>query len=751
MAKKKHSRRRKKVRRQAAASTPQAPGDNGSRPQGQSGEETSPRRPSKRGLFLAALVIIGIAAGSWFLGFLGNGSVKKDGRLNVLLITMDTTRADRLGAYGYTKGQTPNLDSLARKGVRFENAYCQVPLTLPSHCSIMTGTYPVYHHVHNNGSYVLGPEQLTIAEVLKGKGLKTAAFVASFSVDSRFGLNKGFEVYDDDFQPGLPFKPANSERKAEQVFSVFSPWLDKNAGTQFFCWVHLFDPHLPYQPPSPYKEQFADNPYDGEIASMDSSIGKIIEKLRDVHVLDRTLIVLAGDHGEAFGEKVETGHGVFLYEGTVRVPLIFYAEDHLPRGKVVKGRVRLIDVMPTILDMLNLPGAATNQGTSLVPYFRGRKKSDLESYIETYYPRENFGWSELIGLVDGDWKFIRAPKPELYNLKSDPKEGRNAVATEQKLAAEMNGRLDEIIKKSSGAGGAAPRALTVEEQERLRSLGYTNFSGATAGSNGPDPKDEVDLLKLMQQAEAYEFEKNYAAAADIYEKLLPLVPDSPASYVNLALSQARQQKFDEAIRTLRKGAERIPNSETLLPRLGHTYLVTGRLKEAFEIMSQVLRINPRNVDALTVSAGIMETLGKKGEARGFYERALAVEPESKYLRMSYASNLASSGKITEAIGVYRQLAQDDPGDAVVHQDLGLAYGISGDYGKAIESLKRAVSIRPTPTAYYNLAVACAKNGETAEAVRYLRSYLEDPKGESESSIKNAQAVLQSLEAALKKK
>jgi arylsulfatase A-like enzyme/Flp pilus assembly protein TadD len=751
MAKKKRSRHKKKVRRQADVSTQQAPSNKGRSPERHSSKEPAKWRPSKLLMILAAVVIIGGAAGLWFLGFWGKRSVKKDDRLNVLLITMDTTRADRLASYGYTKGKTPSLDSLAQKGVRFENVYCQVPLTLPSHCSIMTGTYPVYHNVHNNGSYVLGAEQLTLAEVLKGKGLKTAAFVASFSVDSRFGLNKGFEVYDDNFQPGLPFKPVNSEKKAEQVFNVFSPWLDKNAGNQFFCWVHFFDPHLPYQPPSPYKEQFADNPYDGEIAYMDYYIGAIIEKLKEKNILDRTLIVLAGDHGEAFGEKVETGHGVFLYEGTMRVPLIFYAENHLPKGKVVKGRVRLIDIMPTILDMLNVPKPAPNQGMSLISYFRGQKNSNLESYIETYYPRENYGWSELIGLVDRDWKFIRAPKPELYNLKSDPKEDQNAFASQQKMAAKMSRRLDELIKKSAGPKGATPRALTVEEQERLRSLGYTNFSSTTAKSSYPDPKDKVDLLKLMQQAEAYEFEKNYPAAADIYEKLLPLVPDSPASYVNLALSQARQQKFDEAIQTLKKGTERIPHSEILLPRLGHTYLVTGQLREAFEIMAKVLKINPRNVDALTVSAGVMETLGKREEARGFYEKALVVEPESKYLRMSLALNLASSGKINEAIDVYRQLTQDYPDDAVLYQYLGLAYGVSRDYPKAIESLKQAVYIRPTPTAYYNLAVAYTKNGEIAEAVRYLRLYLEDPKGESESSIKNAHTELQRLEAALNKK
>jgi arylsulfatase A-like enzyme/tetratricopeptide (TPR) repeat protein len=750
MGKKKRARNKKKEHRPARPSLEEKSGHKNRRANLQAAKGQAGHRLSIIRLVIVALVIIGGVCGLWYLASKGKNAVKKDDRLNILLITMDTTRADRLGCYGYTRGKTPNLDSLAQKGVRFENVYCQVPLTLPSHCSIMTGTYPIYHNVHNNGSYVLGPEQLTLAEVLKEKGLKTAAFVASFSVDSRFGLDQGFDVYDDNFQPGVPFKALNSERQAEQVFNVFSPWLEKNAGNQFFCWIHFFDPHLPYHPPSPYLEQFAENPYDGEIAYMDYYIGAVIAKLKEKNILDRTLIVLAGDHGEAFGEKVETGHGVFLYDGTMRVPLIFYAENHLPRGKVVRGRVRLIDIMPTVLDLVNLPNPAPNQGTSLVAYLEGRRNSDLESYIETYYPRENYGWSELVGLVDRHWKFIRAPKPELYNLESDPKEDQNFFGPDQKMAAEMGRSLDDLIKKSAGARGPNPKVLTAEEEERLRSLGYTSFSGGAAKSTYPDPKDQVGLLKLMQQAEGYEFEKNYAAAEDIYQKLLAQVPDSPAGYVNLALSQARQQKFDQAIQTLIQGTEKIPDSEILLSRLGHTYLVTGRFKEAFEAMADVLRINPRNVDALTVSAGVMETQRNKEEARRFYEKAIAIEPESKYLRMSYALNLASSGKINEGIAVYRQLVEDYPNDAVLYQYLGIAYGVSGDYAKSIESLKQAVYIHPTPTAYYNLAVACKKTGDMAEAVRYLRSYLADPKGESETSIRDAQAELQNLEKAIQK-
>ena len=536
MAKKKKARRRKKALEPTSPAEIPAPGP------------AHPKSAIKTVWILPAAVVIIAVAGLFFiLTSRGKNAVRRNPGLNILLITLDTTRADRLGCYGYAKGKTPNLDSLAAKGVRFENAYCQVPLTLPSHCSIMTGTYPVYHNVHNNGTYTLAPQQVTLAEVLKDSGFKTAAFVASFSVDSRFGLNQGFDVYDDDFQPGLPFKTPNSERRAEQVISVFTSWLEKNSGEHFFVWVHLFDPHLPYQPPPPYREQFADSPYDGEIAYMDSQIGALVEKLKEKKILDRTLIVLAGDHGEAFGEKVETGHGVFLYDGTMKVPLIFYGENHLPAARVVRGRVRLIDIMPSILDLLGLPKMGQTQGKSLIPCFTGKENKDLESYIETFYPRENYGWSQLTGLIRGDWKYIRAPRPELYNLKSDPKENGNVFGSTPKIASEMASGLETVIKECAGIRGASNRNLTAAEEERLRALGYTSFSGGGTKSSYPDPKDKLDILRLTQQAGAYEFEKNYDQAEAVYKKILALVPDSPASYVNLALSQARSNKYEESI------------------------------------------------------------------------------------------------------------------------------------------------------------------------------------------------------------
>jgi arylsulfatase A-like enzyme/tetratricopeptide (TPR) repeat protein len=747
MAKKKHSRSRKKGHFARQPSLRQQAGRPGSQPK--ESEREIPARKGKKGLWLiaAAALIVIVAAAAVFLFFLkpSKTPIKRDEKLNVLLITLDTTRADRLGCYGYAKAKTPNLDALAQNGILFANAYAQVPLTLPSHCSIMTGLYPLAHNVHNNGGYALAPDKVTLAKILKDKGFKTAAFVASFSVDSRTGLDQGFDVYDDNFQEGGPFKALNSERKAEQVYAVFSPWLDKLKDEQFFCWIHFFDPHLPYNPPSPYREQFADRPYDGEVAYMDYIIGLVMREIKDRNLIGRTLVVVAGDHGEAFGEKGEAGHGVFLYDMALRVPLLFYAEGHLPAQRTIAARVRLIDVMPTVLDLLDKPAQAGVEGTSLIPFILNKNKKDLDSYIETYYPKENFGWASLTGLISGARKYIRAPKEELYDLKSDPGETRNLFSSDPKKAEDLKDGLDRLIKESLLPGSSSGKlALTAEEQARLRSLGYVDYTDKTSKTEAADPKDRIDELKMIQDAEKFEFEGNYQAAADLHEKMLALRPGAASSYVSLALAQARLKKFDEAVQTLKRGIARIPESELLLSRLGYTYLVTGRAQEAMDTMAEVLAINPRSMDALTATAMILDDAGRKAEAQGYFERALAVEPENKFLRLSYGQSLAATGRVAEAIDIYTRLTQDYPQDPMPYQLIGFTQIMLKDFDKAIENLKQAMFIKPSPPVYYFLATAYKEKGDVAETIRYLELYLEDTKGENPNRVRNAQAGLDGL-------
>ncbi|HSA95865.1 MAG TPA: tetratricopeptide repeat protein [Acidobacteriota bacterium] len=706
------------------------------------------RRRRGRGLAAAAIVVIagGLAATFFLRGGKGAVDLGAAASHNVLLITLDTTRADHLGCYGFAQGRTPRLDALAASGVRFARTYAPAPLTLPSHASIMSGLYPVRHGVRNNG-HDLPSGVATLAPVLKARGFATAAFVSSFSVDSRFGLDRGFDVYDDTFNVEQPLKGANAERRAEETFARFSRWLAGAGGKRFFVWVHYYDPHLPYDPPPAYRDVPSGNPYDGEIAYMDHYVGAVLDLLGERGLLDKTLVVVAGDHGEGLGDKVERGHGIFLYEETLRVPLIVSDRAVFRRPRVVESAVRLVDVAPTILETVGLGReAAGMQGQSLVPRIRGRDAGDLDALVETFYPRENFGWSELVGLVSGRWKLIQSPRPELFDLAADPAERTNLVGSAPAQASELEKRLEqEILRSSPGPGaGAAAAPGRAADRERLRSLGYVNLAPAKPGEGAPDPKDRLPLLELVQKAQLLESEGNFAEAERAHREILKEIPDSPEAYVNLALAQARQNAFDRAIATLNQGIARLPDSEVLLVRLGHTYLVSGKPAEALAMMDRVLVLDPRNVDALTVRAGILDATGRKEEARESFERALVVEPESRYLRMSLASNLATGGKLEEAVVIYEGLIADFPDEQAFYQYAGIAYSYLGRYDQAVSRLRQAVAIRPTTVGYFNLAVAYDKSGRLKEAAENFALYLQNAKGESEESVRRARAELERL-------
>ncbi|MCK7477090.1 MAG: sulfatase-like hydrolase/transferase [Candidatus Moduliflexus flocculans] len=698
----------------------------------------------------AALAVVCLAVGYLVLRpGTGRGAAPDPASLNVLLITLDTTRADRLGSYGYAPARTPRLDALAAEGVRFARAYCPAPLTLPSHCTILTGLYPAAHGVRNNGRD-LDPRARTLAEILKGQGLATAAFVSSFSVDSRFGLGRGFDVYEDTFQAESPLKGANSERRAEETFDRFSRWLDGASGKRFFAWVHYYDPHLPYAPPSPYAEEFAGRPYDGEIAYMDRYVGAVLDRLEAKGLTDRTLVVVAGDHGEGFGDKVETGHGIFLYEETVRVPFIVRNRGLFPRPRVVESAVRLVDVAPTVLGALGLAGQAdAMQGRDLGARMRGQADGDLDALVESFYPRENFGWSELVALVSGPWKYVQAPRPELYDLVRDPGEKQDLAGSSAARAGEMARKLEqELLRVSAGPGSGDAPADSAGVRERLRSLGYVNFAPAGGTAAAADPKDRIGLLAKIQRAQLLESQEKYAEAELAYREVVRDIPDSPESFVNLALVQARQNAFDRAVATLKEGLARVPDSDVLLVRLGHTYLVSGKPREALETMEKVLVLYPESVDALTVAAGILDATGRKAEARTFYERALAVEPESRHLRLSLAGNLASTGSLKEAIGIYESLIADFPGEQGFYQYAGIASSYLGEFDRAVSFLRRAVEIAPTPTGYFNLAVAYEKSGDLKNAAETFRAYLERFPGDDAKNVRQARAELESIKKKL---
>jgi arylsulfatase A-like enzyme/Tfp pilus assembly protein PilF len=664
--------------------------------------------------------------------------------LNVVLFTLDTTRADRIGAYGYSKARTPNLDILAEKGVKFKNAYCQAPLTLPSHCSILTGTYPIHHHVHSNGFSYLDEAHITLAEVLKSEGFQTAAFVSSFTVDSRFGIGQGFTVYDDRASTDEEiFKGFRSQRRAAEVYASFSRWIETKSADRFFCWIHFFDPHMPYSPPSPFREDFADNLYDGEIAYMDFYIGETIDTLRAKNLLANTLVVLAGDHGEAFGENGEKEHGLFLYESTMKVPLIFYAEDIFPAGKVVDADVRLIDIVPSILDVLESDIPDSVQGESLIPYIAGDKDTDLPSYIETTYPTDFFGWSSLVGLIDGGWKYIRAPKPELYDLSEDSAEAQNLFEIKKDMARSMDEKLERVIEENLLEIDTASRELSQEELERLRSLGYIKAGGSENRSSHalPDPKDKREEYDLILRAKNKEYENDLEGAVEIYRQVIEKSPDAPWNYVNLAVCYAKMQSMDDCVQALEQGLERLPESIVLLSRLGLFNMQAHSYDKAIVAAEAALRVDSRCLEALLTLGWSWIMKGEWKKSSAFFERALDIEPENKSARMKYAYALAAQGKTQEALKIYDRLKREYPEDPDLFKDLGIVHNTLGNLNLALENYKRAAELKPYYENHLNYATALYRKGNIEEAIHYLKLYLRDtPEGETPRKVKAREAL-----------
>src|SRR5438093_1706910 len=410
---------------------------------------------SKGAVALALAFAIGAAL---LLGRSGGRRGRPPGAgLNVLLVTLDTTRADRLGCYGYAGARTARLDRLAAEGVRFENAFADAPITLPSHASLLTGLYPFEHGVRNNGNFYLPDRFETLATLLRKRGYRTAAFVSSFVLDRRYGLARGFESYDDRMEEAVALgSGGEAERRGDRTALACTRWLEgyaaQRASTPFFVWLHLYDPHEPYRPPPPFRELFADHPYDGEVAFADVVVASVLEKLAQLGLLDRSLVVVVADHGESLGDHGEETHSMFLYESAIRVPLILWRPGVLPAGRVVASPVRTVDVAPTILDILGEPPLAAPHARSLRGTIDGRApERPAAIYAETYVPKLYLNGAALRALREDRYKLIDAPRPELYDLDRDPGETQNRLEQEPALA---NGLRAELERLTGGADSA---------------------------------------------------------------------------------------------------------------------------------------------------------------------------------------------------------------------------------------------------------------------------------------------------------
>ncbi len=679
---------------------------------------------------------------------------------NVLLVSIDTLRADRVGCYGYDAAETPTLDRLARQGVRCSNAITPTPLTLPGHASLLTGLNPFRHGARDNAVYSLSPTVRTLAEVLKGQGYRTGAVLSAFVLDRRFGLARGFDDYDDDLtSDGQSQAFGHRERPAEAASDRALAWLERHGKERFFLWAHYFDPHFPYAPPEPFKSKHAGRPYDGEIAYADAQVGRLIEAIDRMKLRDRTLIVVVSDHGEAFGEHGEITHGLLIYDTTLRVPVIFNVPSCMSEAMTLPRQVGLIDVMPTVLDML---GQEPPKGTDGVSLLSPPAEQPRSLYVETLHPRVMHHWSALVGVRREDAKFIMAPRPEIYDLQGDPNEMRNLYGERSELARALFSRLRELA-------GGDPQALTVvsqnlpldeESRQRLAGLGYVVASSAPASAAVlPDPKDMMDAWASIQRAESLANAGRYTDVLAILEPFVHHHPDDPRAVGMLADAYINLGRYPAAAEQFKRQAALIPRRAEALSGFGLARFHEGRVEEAEQAFVAALKEDPqtpaalfgqgliasrkgRDAEALALfekcaeagrgsqtgpayhNIGVLrERMGKAVEARKAYEQALALDPYHVQAALALSRMLQAEHKNDEAIAVLRR-STSRRNIPELKLELARLLSVEGRSEEAIEQIRGVLTVHPKDSvAHMEMGLALRRMNRNAEAAESLRHAL----------------------------
>ncbi len=628
---------------------------------------------------LTALVACVVLAGACSRG--------SRGPVNVLVVTLDTLRADRVGAYGYAAARTPVLDALAARGARFAAATTTTPLTLAAHTSLFTGTYPTHHGVRDNTGFFVDDSLTTLAEVFKGRGYRTGGFVSAFVLDGRWGIAQGFDDYVDDFNLSEDVGPGLDaiQRPGNETVDKALAWLGAADARPFFGWVHLYDPHAPYAAPAEVAARFPatrDGAYDAEIAFTDTQVGRLIDALKTSGRLDDTLVVVLADHGELLGEHREQAHGFFVYDGAVQIPLIMTGPGVAVR--VVPSQVRIVDVMPTVLDLAGVPAPAAVQGASLRPALDGQPQ-DLVAYSESWYPRFHYGWSELAATRDGKFKFILAPTRELYDLAADPHELTNLAGANQARADAMERSLRALVAKTtSRSAPTGPTAASAEVEQKLRALGYVGGGSARNLEERPrrDPKDTIELYNLLKLAGSDSEAGRYDAAAAKVQQALAVDPE---------IIDAQAQ-------------------------LGNIYSKAGRHGDAVAAYKRALALDAEHAMATFNLALAYRALGRIDDAVVGFERAQQLEPRSGRAHFQLGDIYVQRGDLERAVAVLTAglaLDIDRPPFLVklAEAQLGLRR-----YDAAETLLKEAVALRAdVPRGHYNLALVYEQRGNGAAA------------------------------------
>lgn len=642
----------------------------------------------------------------------------------MVLITIDTLRADALGAYGNALARTPWIDRLASKGVRFEQAHAHNVVTLPSHANILSGRYPFQHGVRDNAGFRFPADAPTLATRLRQRGYRTGAFVSAFPLDSRFGLDRGFDVYDDSFADGrAAVELLLPERPATATIAAAREWMGKGAGRATFTWIHLYDPHAPYQPPQPFASEFPRDPYHGEVAATDAALGALLQPLLDAGRKGRTLVVLTSDHGESLGEHGEVTHGLFAYEATLRVPLVLYA-PRLLSPAVVAEPVRHVDIVPTVLDALALPVPDDLPGRSLLAAAAGEWVAPAPSYFEALSAMLGRGWAPLHGVVRGRDKLIDLPVPEMYDLAKDPGERVSVIARSPARREDLTALLARLRREDEGPVRGDESADT---RQRLAALGYATAASAPlkkAYTEQDDPKRLVGLDRLMQEVIARHRAGDLTGALAVCEQVVASRPDMTAGLMQMALLHRKLGRIGPAIAALRRAFEVNPDDAGTVVLLASYLNEAGGAKEAADLLAPYAAKAEPALDVLSTRGAALAQQGRTREAIETFRRAQDIDPSNPMTSVHLATVYLAAGQTAEARTSLEAALVRNPSLAVAHRTLGLMAARDGRDEEAERRLRRALELDPSEhDALLNLGLILRRHGRTAEARPLLERFV----------------------------
>jgi arylsulfatase A-like enzyme/Flp pilus assembly protein TadD len=674
----------------------------------------------------------------------GVTSLRGDGdRWSVVLVTFDTTRADHLFCYGYKPGQAPTLDLMARSGIRYANCYTPAPLTLPAHASIMTGLYPFAHGLRDNGMGPLDERAQTLAEVLRSQGYKTAAVVGAYVLDARFGLNQGFDAYDAAFAPdSAKSKFEYAEREAAATTDAALRWLEDMRDQPYFLWVHYFDPHCPYQAPGYSGTPASVSAYDAEIAYADQNLDRLLRRVAEIkHAAKRdTLVVFAGDHGEALWGHGEPTHGLFAYNETLHVPLIVYLPSQKEAGVVIESAVSLVDLYPSILAWLGIPRSNEVHGKTL-PASRQedeRSKSDPRPlYFETHMPNTTYAWSPIEGVILGCFKYIEAPRPELYDLANDAAETKNLIADSDAKATQLVQALDGLRERQVGGPPlvASAQPLDREAVQKLRALGYAGgvSPSPSDGRPLPDPKDMAEMHRRIIGAQDGIDKDQYEAALGNLQSVIEADPSNPRASFLLMDLLAEESIRPKALDVARARMDRpLPTPlDVLLPlQVGLTLAQEGQFEEAAGAFQQAHRTDPQDPDVnFNLGQALLSGGHDAASALPYLLKAYESAPANGRIAVALAQAYELARQHDEALSIYETILSREPENvAALNNSSWLFHELRRNPTVALQRARQAAQVQPdNPRVQHTLGAVLLWQGEVAEAITHLERTVElDP-------------------------